>query len=36
MFLDIPLLVWKIFYLEKVGILHSAKMKMWIFEPFPA
>ena len=29
-------MVWKIFYLEQVGILHSAKMKMCIFEPFPA
>ena len=26
----------KIFYLEQMGILHKARMKMCIFEPFPA
>ena len=39
MFLDIPhshLLVWKTFCLEDVGILHSARMEICIFDPFPA
>ena len=37
MFLDIPFVGLKIhFQLEDVGILHSAKMKICIFEPFPA
>ena len=37
MFSDIPIVGLKIhFQLEDVGILHSATMKICIFEPFPA
>ena len=38
MFLDIPFAGWseKTFCLENVGILHSARMKICIFEPFHA
>ena len=37
MILDIPFVGLKIYiFLEEVGILHSARMEICIFEPFPA
>ena len=38
MFSGIPFVAWseRVFCLEDMGILHRARMKTGIFEPFPA